>query len=153
MKIKLKNIILDVDVKKTVDYYKIIKLPTEYCSCDDCRNFVAGVNKLNHDVFIFFSKLGVYILKPIETVAWHSENDSLSVCYNGFYHICGRMLTDTDCWSHKKNKSDTPFSLKDIYSVSDNFSVGFTNEISLKEEDFTEHVIQMEVFIHNFPWV
>lgn len=156
MVIQLGNATIDIDIKKTIDFYQSSRILTDGCSCEGCLNFISGVKKLGSDILDLFSKLGIDILKPTEMVAWRAEDNGKSVYYGGFYHICGRMLSDTDCWSsNTDHKGEICSSINEInlLSVTDDFSIGFTNTINLKENDFPEPVIQMEIFIHHFPWV
>lgn len=153
---ELGNITLDIDIEKTKTYYESASLLTDDCSCDWCNNFAHGYKKLSNIILDFFIKLGVDISKPAEIIAFCSEDNGNSIYYGGFYHICGCMLTDTDCWATNfnfKGATCSSISESNCFSVTQDFSVGFTNSISLLEDDFPEPVIQMEIFIHNFPWV
>ncbi len=147
------DILIDADVEETSAFYRTAGILTDDCSCENCRNFVSGAELLSRGISDLFLKLGIDILKPAEMAAPASEDNGRSVCYEGWYHICGRMISDTDCWSRDADSGSSFINEKNIYSVTDDFSVGFTNAVSLKEQGFPEPIIQMEVFIHHFPWV
>ena len=56
--------------------------------------------------------------------------------YGGFYHLCGTL---------KKGGGFEP--------VADGFDVGFTEEISLPEDELPLPAIQMEIDFHGIPWL
>lgn len=150
------NTVIDADIEKTRTFYRSSRIITDDCSCEGCQNFVAGAKKLDREIMEFFQKLGIDVLKPAEIIAWCSEDNGKAVHYGGWYHICGQLISDTDCWTLKTDsKGSTSQSLDEekFFSLTDNFSVGFTNTIGLKAKDFPEPVVQMEILIHHFPWV
>lgn len=156
MIVEFGKLVLDIDVEKTMLYYEKAGELTEDCSCDGCCNYVSAAERLSPDTLVFFLQLGVAIRKPAELVTLCSEDDGRSVFYNGIYHICGRMLTDTDCWqpgTDYKGADCATIGEDNLYSVNEEFQAGFTNRISLKKSDFPEPVIQMETFLHHVPWV
>lgn len=153
MVLQFGNIVVDIDAEKTASFYRTSKILTDDCSCTNCRNFVLGSELLSHDILDFFQNLGIDISKPVEMVAWDSEDNGNSIYYGGWYHICGQMISDTDCWLHDSENNSSSINENNVYSVTPNFSIGFTNSVSLKDKCFPEPIIQMEVFIHHFPWV
>lgn len=163
MIIKLNDITLDIDIEKTKKYYNHIRVITDGCSCDGCRNFFLGISKIEFEILNFFSNLGVDIQKPAEIMVCCKEDTGNAIFYEGFYHICGKILTGNDCWKSAGNCSDetSAYTICDenLYHVSKDLAVGFSNNIALfdksafKESEFPMPVIQMEIFFHNFPWV
>lgn len=150
------NIVVDIDIEKTTAFYQSFRKLTDDCSCAGCQNFVYGVDRLSHDILDFFLKLGIDILKPTEMTVLCSEDNGESIYYEGWYHICGRLISDSDCWSHKTDNKGAVYqsiNAGNLFPITDNFSIGFTNTISLKVDDFPKPIVQMETFIHHFPWV
>lgn len=150
------NAAIDIDIEKTSAFYRSSRLITDNCSCDGCRNFLSGAPKLDREVLGFFQMLGIDIRKPAELIAWCSEDHGESVHYGGWYHICGQMISDTDCWTLQADQNgETHQSLNEnnFFAITNHFSVGFTNTICLKDQAFPEPVVQMEILAHHFPWV
>ena len=48
------NSVVDLDIEKTGDFYRSSRIITDVCSCEDCRNFVVGAEKLNGEISEFF---------------------------------------------------------------------------------------------------
>lgn len=150
------NIVVDIDTEKTAAFYRSSSILAIDHSLEGYQNFISGAERLDSEILEFFQKLGIDILKPVEMKAWNFEDDGRSVYYNGWYHICGEMISDSDCWSFETDRKDEIFQTineSNLFSITDNVSVGFTNSICLKIFDFPEPIIQMELFIHHFPWV
>ena len=150
------NIIIDADIDKTRSFYESSRILTDDCMCENCQNFVSGAEKLSPDILKFFQHLGIDILKPAEMVAWSPEDNGKSRFYGGWYHLCGRLMSDSECW---KSETDNNGKIREslienrFFSITDNFSIGFTNKIMLRKADFPDPVVQMEILVHHFPWV
>ena len=157
MIIKLNNITLDVDIEKTKQFYAQAKVITDGCSCDGCRNFMLGTDKVKGEILDFFSNLGIDIQKPAEIMSLCAEDNGETIYYEGWYHICGKILTGNDCWTATVNDDNGTSVYKicdeNLYHVSEEFAVGFSNNIALQDDDFPMPIIQMEIFFHHFPWV
>lgn len=162
MIVKLNDITLDVDIEKTKQYYEHMRIITDGCSCNGCCNFFLGTEKIDMEILNFFLNLGIDIQKPAEIMVCCTENSGKAIYYQGFYHICGRVLTGNDCWVAKGSDDTTSaYTICDenLYHVSKDLAVGFSNSIALfdksafSENEFPMPVIQMEIFFHNFPWV
>lgn len=156
MVFKMGNSLLDINVEKTRQFYHNAKIITDDCGCDGCQNFVLGADRLHSDVMSFFSQIGIDIRKPAEIMVLCPEDNGQSIYYEGFYHICGKLLSESDCWKSRIDwKGSASYSIceENMYCVSENFSVGFSNHINLKEDDFPMPIIQMETFFRRFPWV
>lgn len=152
---KLGKNLLEVDVESTKRFYNNANIITDSCNCDGCNNFVSGTDKLPNEVLLFFSQFGININKPAEIFVNCAEDNGKSLFYAGFYHICGKMLSETDCWkSYTDLKGSTAYSVCDenLYFVTEDLSVGFSKNINLKEKDFPTPIIQMEILFHHFPW-
>ena len=150
------NAVVDIDIEKTGAFYQSSRIITDNCSCEGCQYFVAAAEKLDCEILEFFKKLGIDILKPAEIIAWCSEDNGQSVHYGGWYHICGQLISDMDCWSLETDSNGSThqsINESNFFSITDNFSVGFTSTIYLMDNDFPKPVVQMEILIHHFPWV
>lgn len=139
---------IDVDVKRTQEFYaKEFDLG---CECEDCKNFIPAIRQLPDDVKAFFTQFGVDPAKPAEICAYDGA-DSTGVLYNGFYHICGTILSGKNPWVQVKKDL---YHLNEAYAIrfSNGFSFYFTEECMLVDEDFPAPVIQLE-FSGYLPWV
>lgn len=144
---------LDIDVGRTRLFYNRAERITDGCSCDNCRNYELATEFFPSEVHEFFSEIGVDIKKAAEI--YTSDDNGKIVDYNGFYHICAQMLSDTNCWvpiEKIKDNGLSAFDENNLYLITEGFSVGFTNECHLLEENFPLPVIQMEISFR-CPWV
>lgn len=139
---------IDVNFSQTQEFYA--KEYTIVCDCAGCQNFAKAILHLPEDVKTFFSQFGVDPAKPASLSAIHSY-DGNETWYEGFYHICGEILSGKNPWIPVTKNQKL---LNEEYSIhlSNDFSIYFTEECILVDEDFPTPVIQM-VFTGNFPWV
>ena len=59
--------------------------------------------------------------------------------------MCGKIVEGEEVW-----KDDGKLNLLEIC---EGYSVGFTTEISLPEEDLPQPALQIEIFFHGVPWL
>lgn len=139
---------IDVNVQETQAFYR--KAYDIGCDCAGCKNFIQAVLFLPEDVKAFFAQFGIDPAKPAEISVYHSV-DGIETLYGGFYHICGTILSGNNPWVQVGKKQ---YQLKEEYAIklSNDFSVFFTEDCSLVDDDFPSPVIQME-FTGNLPWV
>ena len=78
---------MDVDVDKTIEYYREHSL----CDCSGCRNFYAQVKIALPKLEEFFSELGVDISRPDES-AWGDLLDDKLDYYFVAYTVSGKVL-------------------------------------------------------------
>ena len=148
---------LDIDPDKTRELCGSSPALTETCDCSACRNFAAAAPKADKTVLGFFEGLGLDITKPAEIYSYPSGDGGSTVNYEGFWHICGSMLSDTDCWKDEL-REDPSTRLQTIneascFQVTPELRVGFTEHISLSPDGFPGPVLQMEAFFSRVPWV
>ena len=97
MIVQKQDCIMDVDVEKTIEYYRDHSL----CDCPACQNFYAqaatALPKLNE----FLSELGVDISRPDET-GWDDISDGVVDYFFVAYTVGGKILEydkyEIDIW-------------------------------------------------------
>ncbi len=77
---------MDVDVEKTIEYYREHPL----CTCPACRNFYAQAESKFPKLREFLSDLGVDISRPDET-GWDEENGTVDYFFVA-YTVNGKIL-------------------------------------------------------------
>lgn len=79
--------LFEVDLEKTIDYYKTHSL----CDCDCCENYYAQIKGKFPKLESFLSDFGVDISKPDEAMSVELDN---TIQYIGIdYTVCGKVLT------------------------------------------------------------
>lgn len=133
---------LAVDVEANRAYYEAHPLPWVTCDCSGCRNFVLAVKTLPPAVTEFFTKLGLDVEKPAETMYYIGTPKDISG--GGWYHLKGEIL-EGGPWQ----KGLPPETWVEITPT---FSVAFHRECMLVPDDFPQPCIQMEVD-YRLPWL
>ena len=132
--------ILDVDVENTKRYYHTAPLISVNCSCNGCRNYEKAIDFLPQEVISFFSQFGIDMKKAVPEIYPIYAPDENTVCYGGWYHICGKIL---------KGKHTE-------IAVSDNFSVTFDAQCDLLcgllDNNFPLPALQLDIDA-TIPWV
>ncbi|MDE6701058.1 MAG: hypothetical protein K2K10_08635 [Acetatifactor sp.] len=149
------NYKVDIDVEKTRTFYNQADFITSGCQCDGCCNYEKAVDYFPDQVKSFFAEIGVDLKKAAEIIAYVAENDGKSIYYGGFYHVCGVMMSNTDVWISQWDQENTHLSSLDddsMYSIAENYKIGFTNKCALIEDNFPAPVLQIEIAFH-CPWV
>ena len=149
MRFKFDDLILEIDVDKTRRFYESLPKITDDCSCDGCRNYMLAIEDFPQEVKSFFRKLGIEPEKASEVFTWSSACESNTAHYGGFYHFCGELIKGKDCW-RKIDKSEAI--MGELHAITSGYFVGFTNRISLAEENLCEPALQMEIDFHRVPW-
>ena len=139
---------LDIDIEKNKLFYKNAAQITDGCSCDGCCNYMIATEIFPKEVKDFFDNLGIDSKKAAEIITWCSENNAKSMFYGGFYHLCGELLSGNNCWKDSGEMNED-----ELYSIVEGYSVGFSSEVSLPEDNFPFPIIQMEINFHNVPWL
>lgn len=86
-KIQKDDYIFEVDVEKTINYYKTHSL----CECACCENFYAQIKGKFPKLESFLSDFGVDISRPDECMSVELDN---TIQYNGVdYTVCGKVTT------------------------------------------------------------
>ena len=79
--------IFEVDVVKTIEYYKTHSL----CECESCENFYAQIKGKFPKLESFLADFGVDITKPDECMSVELDN---TIQYIGIdYTVCGKVVT------------------------------------------------------------
>lgn len=139
--------ILDIDLKSTQAAYEHIDFESYKCNCDGCRNYYSYADKFEDDIKLFFKQLGINDMKNCTEVWMCYKDDEKNIAhYNGWFHVCGKIIKGADFWNDKLTSYECTEELKD------NFKVGFTKSLSLVEEEFGDECIQIEFFA-DIPWV
>lgn len=142
MRLTCGSAVLEVDKERNRQLYEQLEPVTEGCSCAGCRNYAAAVKNFPPEVLAFFRTLGADPRKAAELIPWCAEDGSRSMYCGGFYHLCGSILSG----------SGTPDPANG-YTITEGWSVWFTEEISLPEPQLTAPAFQMEIEFHGVPWV
>ena len=150
MRLKYGSYDLDVDVRRTREFYEKAETVGESCGCDGCVNFEKAANVLPAEIKDFFGSLGVNLRKASECYVIHTDEDGKLV-YGGFYHICGVLLSGEGAWV-KVSENTAAWDQKRTFAVNEDFLIFFQKEIDLLEEGFPQPVIQME-FSARIPWM
>ena len=139
---------LDIDVEQTSIFYS--KADGISCDCDGCRNYAQAAALFPPSVQKFLHQLGIDPAKPAEVYVNYAPSKE-TVCYGGFYHICGIIQKGTEPWVQVGEKL---FQLDEQYRIelNDDYSVYFTEQVHLLEDDFPSPTIQMEIAF-TIPWV
>lgn len=135
MKITIHPYVLDVDVKKTINYYNMMKENT--CTCAGCRNFCLFDNIVDPRISSFLSKLGIPSLAHfIEIIPCHTQKDA-TLFYAGFTHICGTIVSGTENY---------------FIPLTDTFSIAFSYRCDLVDARFPTPVFQLDISA-SIPWL
>ena len=79
--------VFEVDIEKTIDYYKTHLL----CECECCENFYTQIKGKFPKLESFLSDFGVDISKPDECMSVELDNE---IQYIGIdYTVCGKVIT------------------------------------------------------------
>jgi hypothetical protein len=157
---QLSNCILDIDVKRTREFYERSDVLTmsERCDCLWCQNFDKAILESSGAVMSFLHCLGIDPQKPAETfnVTGMREKDG-TVWYNGWYHVCGEIKEgpDTMCVAEEKNGARiVTYCWEKGYAPDPNFSFRVLPvlEKELLHKDFPKLVVQLEFDTH-LPFV
>ena len=141
---------LDIDVEKTRAFYDAA--PTNDCDCDGCVNYRMAADSFPAEVKEFFEALGADPKKAAELMVWAAEDGGRSLWYGGFYHLCGKILSEKDCKKPAENDL-THIESRAFFRIAGGYSAGFTNDADLLEDGFPAPAVQMETDFHRVPWV
>lgn len=139
---------MDIDVEKTARFYDRRRGPS--CDCAGCRNFNRAVHILPEPVQEFFRRFGVDPANPAEMSAYVSR-DGNATYYNGFYHVCGKILEGRQPMvkvAEKRYELDERY----VIHLDKETSAYFTEEVYLLDKNFPEPAIQLE-FDCTLPWL
>ena len=145
--IKIGKHVIEIDINKTRMAYNSIDFESDRCDCDGCRNYYAYVDKFEDEIKLFFKQLGIDDMKNC-TEVWMccKDEENNSAKYNGWFHVYGQIIEGIDVW-----KSNLPLDER-TEKLTNNFRVGFSNSLSLVEEEFKGRCIQIEFFT-DIPWI
>ncbi|MCM1160508.1 MAG: hypothetical protein NC412_04715 [Roseburia sp.] len=146
---------VDIDVEKTRLFYEKAEKIINGCMCDGCCNYERASDCFPNEVKAFFEGLGVDLKKAAEIIPYAAENEGKHMLYGGFYHICGKKNFINDVWKSKGHVADSQvFSLDEdeMYSIAENYKIGFSSDCNLLEDGFPMLAIQMEILFTS-PWV
>ncbi len=142
------NYRLDVDAERTKAYYST--LDSIGCDCAGCRNYEKALPELAEPIYNFLCQFGIDPRKPIEMSVLYSP-DGKKTLYDGFFHVCGRILTGDDPWIRTGAKSRM---LNQDYciEVDSNCSAYLINDCVLVDQEFPHPVVQLHISFA-LPWV
>jgi hypothetical protein len=134
---------IDLDIEKTNEFYVAARPLSEHCRCDGCSNYEKAVDFLSQTIINFFQSIGVDVKKPCEVYVNCTNKDG-TLNYGGFYHLCGKIITDKSAWA--------PSGCRDLISLEDNLNISFNDDCSLLEKDFPRPAILLDFYTY-VPWV
>lgn len=140
-RIQLADWILDIDNKKTKEYYDSIAIE-DNCTCVYCRNYVKACESFSKNVLGFYEILGIDPQKEGEFMEFETDNDKH--LYSGFYHLVGEIVRRP---SNKTRMWDD----LNIINI-DNVKFTFTDKLDLVPDKFPKPIIQLE-FEVVLPWL
>ena len=141
--------VLDIDVDKTRAYYDAT--PFDRLSpCDGFRNYEKAMDLMPQWVISFFAQLGIEAKKPCEVFARHTNMDN-SVACDGWYHVCGKMISGESAIV-SVNPEVAYLDVEKTFAVADDFRAYFQEKCYFLPEDFPLPALQLEI-IANIPWV
>lgn len=138
--VKITDWVIGVDLEKTAEFYQN---ELEVCDCLYCRNFAGASLLENEQLYSILKKLGINAATP-NHVSFFPTDDKEKLLYIGNYPFTGKVLKGELCSISNWNETNT---LK-----IENFAIGFSEELELVPEDFSEPVIQVN-FEAIMPWV
>ena len=139
--------LLDHDPDRTRGFYA--GASDTLCDCDGCRNFRAAVSRMPEALRTFLEQLGIDPARPAEMSVLNAITRE-ELCYQGFYHLCGRLLEGTEPFLRTGERS---FALDRRYILDlAGDSVWFRSDCHLLDPDFPRPAVQVEVMF-SLPWV
>ena len=148
------NFTVDVDRERTALFYKkSANTPGELCSCRGCQNFRKAILKAPKEVLEFLDSLGINPADPADVCdAAGDMFDDGTICYAGFYHICGKLIDVPDCFRKGSPVNAETANIRSLasYRIGENndFSFEFTDDVMLFQEDFPSPCIQLEFYMY-----
>lgn len=131
-KIHKDEYVFDVDIEKTIEYYKTHSL----CECDYCQNFYSQIKGKFSKLEFFLSDFGIDVSKPDEISS--VENDNVIQYISVDYTVSGRVL----------NMGQYEIDIQDAQFLSLVITDGFACPNEQTSEYFTISVNNIEL-----PWV
>lgn len=125
--------VFQVDIEKTIDYYKTHSL----CECDCCENFYAQIGGKFPKLESFLADFGVDITKPDECMSVELDN---TIQYIGIdYTVCGKVVT---MGQHEIDIQDDLF-----------FNLVITNGFASPNEQTGDYFTISVSNVFELPWV
>jgi hypothetical protein len=125
--------VFEVDIEKTVDYYKTHSL----CECVCCENFYAQIKGKFPKLESFLSDFGIDISRPDEATSVELDN---TIQYIGIdYTVCGKVVTFGQC----------EIDIQDDFFFSLLITDGFASPNEQTGDYFTISIIN----VFELPWV
>ena len=151
---RFSDYVLDIDVEHTRAFYarEDVRITSEQCSCQGCRNYDKAILAIPVSVLNFLESLGIDPRKPTEVYDVMGQLDEdRKVWYNGFYHVCGVRLQGEDAWV---GIAEDLMHLDEnrMYAVDESFKVSFEEKALMIHKAFPEPVLQMQISTR-LPWV
>lgn len=139
---------IECDPATTLSCYSSLPVGVD-CSCADCRNFMAAVDRAFPDEFRAIARdLGVDLTKPAELAHRGCETAGLHLS-GGWFHLVGAVLHGADAWTEVGPGSWTGA----LEQLVPGFEFGFSSRLALVRDPFLQHpVVQLE-FATRVPWV
>lgn len=140
--------VIEIDVKRTKDFYKRYHLITEDCGCYFCSNYVLACDTFPNQIMNIFNLLGIDPRKEGEVYECMKNEDGTHL-YGGFYHIVGKIINGPDLSMPTMEGEES----SSLHFIGHNeIEIGFNKDLALVPDDFPRPVIQFE-FQMNVPWL
>ncbi|WP_026691028.1 hypothetical protein [Alteribacter aurantiacus] len=130
---------IEVDVRKTKEFYDQYHLITDDCNCDYCSNYVLACSTFSSELNALFHSLGIDPRKEGE-VSEYTKNQDGTHLYGVFYHVRGKIVDGPTDWQPIKMNGQPVCEIR------------LSNELDLVPVRFPKPAIQLEVQM-NVPWL
>lgn len=139
---------IDCDPTTTATCYSSLPVGVD-CSCADCRNFMAALDRAFPVEFRSIAgDLGVDIRKPAELSHCGREAAGLHLS-GGWFHFVGALLQGADAWTEVGPASFTGA----LEQLVPGFEFGFSSRLLLVRDPFLQHSLVQLEFRTRVPWV
>lgn len=137
---------VDIDIEKTREYYNSLAVRETNCNMG-YKNYVAVIPHLPLEVKSFYKAIGVDIYK-IREVYVNCVNRDESICYGGFYCICGNIINNNELSLHD-NKT-----LKDgyAYALTKDYCIEFIEYENVEDSNSALTNLKIDI-LANLPWI
>lgn len=122
--------VIEIDRRRTEEFYASHHLITQDCSCTDCLHYVQACENFPAEIREFFSALGVDPRKEGEVSEFGRNKDSMQL-YIVFYHFAGKIIDGPDQLENEQS-----------YKLA-GMDISFTEETELVPEGFPAPVLQV----------
>lgn len=149
--VKIGTYLIEVDRKRTKEYYSSASTIEQLCSCTYCQNFSAAYKLIPGEVAQLFEQLGVELNKATEVYENSKKANGLH-SYGSFYYLVGKIKNSDILPKAEEADSKKLAYPIELVSICEGHLIGFTDNICLKPENISQPILQLEAGFE-LPWV